>query len=520
MTTSSKRTVALVVAALILLVAGVGWISASALRLERGEVQARRQAALEEAVRLALWRMDSFVAPILAREQTGDETLVGISRSFVATDLTVTRVAAVVPAQVPDGQAARGARIEFEAIERKLSRAMDHETAIEPGAAANRIGTDDQTYRNSLEWSARSKSVKAQTDENHPAARRTTPAETLRPLWAGGELLLARRRPGGQSLDVVVLDRPGLERRLLAEVADLLPKARLEPVIAVAGGPTAGQRQLASLPLLLIPGPLAATIAGSGAPVVQTLAVAWVSVLLAVAAVVALLLGAVALSERRAVFVSAVTHELRTPLTTFRTYTEMLARGMVPETSRADYIDTLQREAERLGHLVENVLLYAGLQRARTSAALEPLHLRQLLERVGPRLEGRAAQAGMTLHVSAADVEVRGDGTAIEQILFNLVDNACKYAATADDKRIHVELVPSAGQVQIVVRDHGAGIPAADVRRLFRPFSRSARDAAGSAPGVGLGLALSRRLARAMGGDLELRRSEKGAYLVVTLRST
>ena len=56
----------------------------------------------------------------------------------------------------------------------------------------------------------------------------------------------------------------------------------------------------------------------------------------------------------------------------------------------------------------------------------------------------------------------------------------------------------------IQVRDHGPGIPAAEARRLFRPFSRSAQQAAGSAPGVGLGLALSRRLARAMGGDLRI----------------
>ena len=72
------------------------------------------------------------------------------------------------------------------------------------------------------------------------------------------------------------------------------------------------------------------------------------------------------LSERRGAFVSAVTHELRTPLTTLRMYTEMLADGMVPdEPRRRSYLQTLRAEADRLGHLVENVLAYSRLERNR-----------------------------------------------------------------------------------------------------------------------------------------------------------
>jgi len=93
----------------------------------------------------------------------------------------------------------------------------------------------------------------------------------------------------------------------------------------------------------------------------------------------------------------------------------------------------------------------------------------------------------------------------VESILFNLVDNAAKYASRAADRRIHLEARAAAGRLEIRVRDHGPGI--AEPERLFRPFSRSAREAAGSSPGVGLGLALSRRLARAMGGDLRLDRT-------------
>ncbi|MCX5677204.1 MAG: ATP-binding protein, partial [Planctomycetota bacterium] len=113
---------------------------------------------------------------------------------------------------------------------------------------------------------------------------------------------------------------------------------------------------------------------------------------------------------------------------------------------------------------------------------------------------------------------VRADPSAVEQILFNLVDNACKYAAGAADKRIHLVARAAGDRAALEVCDHGPGLSARDARRLFRPFSKSARDAAHSAPGVGLGLALSRRLAREMGGDLVLiPRPADGACFAVSL---
>jgi signal transduction histidine kinase len=244
--------------------------------------------------------------------------------------------------------------------------------------------------------------------------------------------------------------------------------------------------------------------------------VAWASLILAAAAVALLLLGVVSLSERRAAFVSAVTHELRTPLTTFRMYTEMLREGMVAGVEKEQaYLATLSLEADRLTHLVENVLAYARLEKSRAGGRIEAVRLGDLLARVKGRLGARAAQAGLELGVEAPeealDTLVSADASAVEQILFNLVDNACKYAAGAADRRLHLESRRSRGKLELRLRDHGPGIPAADARRLFRPFSRSARDAAGSSPGVGLGLALSRRLARSMGGDLDYEPAGPGA---------
>ena len=98
------------------------------------------------------------------------------------------------------------------------------------------------------------------------------------------------------------------------------------------------------------------------------------------------------------------------------------------------------------------------------------------------------------------------------------MDNACKYARGADDRRVHLVLDRVDSFARLRVWDHGPGISDEQAPRLFVPFSKSAHDAAHSAPGIGLGLALSRRLARRMGGDLVLDRSVRGgACFVVSL---
>jgi signal transduction histidine kinase len=228
-----------------------------------------------------------------------------------------------------------------------------------------------------------------------------------------------------------------------------------------------------------------------------------------------LLEGVMTLSERRAAFVSSVTHELRTPLTTFRMYSEMLAKGMVPDTARRqEYFDTLQREAERLTLLVENVLSYARLERGRKPQGQDQVTLAGLLERIEPRLKQRTKQAGMEcdLQISAgeADREFTTDQAVVEQILFNLVDNAAKYAREATDRRIHVEADRDRQSVKVTVRDHGPGLQNGFLSRPMQPFGKSAQQSAESAPGVGLGLALCRRLARQLGGRLEVENSADG----------
>ena len=341
-------------------------------------------------------------------------------------------------------------------------------------------------------------------------------------LWIDSHLVLARRvRVGPQTvIQGCWLDWPKIKAQLLARIAAILPDADLVPVTDPDS--TRVGRLLAALPVELVV-PRVALVLDPWSPSRISLLIAWLFLTLATLAVATLLRGVVALSERRAAFVSAVTHELRTPLTTFRLYAEMLAAGMVSDPQqRQTYLETLQLEADRLSHLVENVLLYSRLERGAAPQRREQVTVAAVVSRVGPRLTDRAAQAGMTLEIAADEasraVQVTTDPAAVEQILMNLVDNACKYAVTATDRRILLRVEAAGRDVTWRVQDYGPGISLSDRRRLFRPFSKSAQQAANSAPGVGLGLALCRRLAQELRGRLEcVDTGESGAAFVLTL---
>jgi signal transduction histidine kinase len=588
---------------LLVVLAAMGWISWTAMRLDRLETEARLQTAQEEKVRLALWRMDTALAPLVAQEsarpyfayksffpgdrafgnmfneRTGGEAL--IPSPLLASQVQHVLVhfqfepgGSLTSPQVPPESNRRLAvprLVSDEAVQKSakhlaqikqlldrnklLALLPEHQPAnvemvIAPAnplvqspaqqKASRRQREDMQQAQGQgvVEFQQRSQAVlnsanamfqsqqmsqanaeplsmnsgKKGSLDALPTTPETMPSTDfsgvlMTPLWIDGELILARRvSAGGQEyVQGCLLDWPAIRISLLEAIADLLPAADLVPVVEMTNNE--GGRLLAALPVRLVPGPLSGNDDGAMSPILLSLTAAWACMLTAAAAVAGLLGGVVRLSQRRATFVSAVTHELRTPLTTFQMYAEMLAEGMVVDDQKQrEYLNTLRAESIRLTHLVENVLAYARLERGRADRRLESIGFEDLLHAFKDRLTGRAEQAGMKLCLEVpAEVSaetVRANIAAVEQILFNLVDNACKYASSAFDKRIDLLCRVEDGMAVVSVRDHGPGISAGARRRLFRSFSKSAQEAAQSAPGIGLGLALSRRLARDMGGDL------------------
>ena len=521
-------------------IAAMGWTTAAVRRLDR-------RAQLEENARLALWRMDSALGPLIAAEQArspedyfsevgsvpvlalllGKETPFISSRFQCEQDGTMRyplgpkgtppgmeplHAAARVPPQV---LAAAGPPI----VEPPRLAGITG-PPVEPLANAEHLR--QQQARNRSEYQARVQSnaaqqMAAQAIEPSLERRRIYPG-LFKPLWYYDTLIMVRRYgdPEGRVQGCFV-NWEAVRGRLLDTCKDLLPMADLVPADPAAPDPDA--RLLASLPVRLVPG----TLPRSWSPLRMSLAIAWGCVLLAIGAVGLLLRGVASLSERRGAFVSAVTHELRTPLTTLRMYTEMLAEGMIADDAqRRTYLQTLRAEADRLGHLVENVLAYSRLERNRAGYKPTDTTVGEATSRALQRLHERARQAGMKLDVqippNVAATSIRTNVLALEQILFNLVDNACKYAAGATDRTIHVRAELYEGDVLLTVRDHGPGLPGSRAGRPFRAFSKTAEQAANSAPGLGLGLALSRRLARSMGAHLHHDRTvTDGAAFVLSL---
>lgn len=536
-------------AAVATLLAVLGAATWGLLRFDARRVQTEHDALREELVRLSLWRMDSAITPMLAREiAEAGRPIDGPNPVGVRARFVIHPGGDAEPLDALEG-------VERDALLALLAQQSPRDTAVAVAGATIEVassyrsskqqrvesaGVITQNQRNSLEYGKRVASLQenlANSSLRNPAneldegdveqqalaaAYDVPPAilETMRPLWWGEDLVLVRRVRGadGERLEGAWLDWPAVRELLRAEVADLLPDAQLRPLLAGEADDQA--HRLATLPLGVEAGVLSLPHDPAQRPLWLAIAAAWMFVVVAIAAVASLLRGSMNLSERRAAFVSAVTHELRTPLTTFRMYTEMLESGMV-EAKRQQYVSTLRREAERLGQLVENVLSYARIEADRHERELESITIEALVERVADRLEQRCRGAGFELELEllgeGATASVAVDVTAVEQILFNLVDNAAKYGATAVAPKVQLSVRIEPAVVILAVSDAGPGIPVGERARVFEPFAKGSAHASGTKPGVGLGLALSRRLAVQMRGRLELVASDRGACFELVL---
>ncbi len=359
--------------------------------------------------------------------------------------------------------------------------------------------------------------VVVQVEEQNQAARTEAIATQPRVSWLEGRLYLVRRVQNpidGNFFDGAWIDHEALSQLLLKEADDLFATATLIP----SEGPRGDGMELASFPFRLeLPAPVRGAFQPDRATLVS-LGTAWAAALFALLATTVLVRGVMQLSERRASFVSAVTHELRTPLTTFRLYSDMLGTGAVKEEKRSHYLHVLSTEADRLSHLVENVLAFSRIERGSARSKPGVVSATDLLEPLRERFEARLGNAGLSLEIRIEDEgPIKADKAAVEHVLFNLIDNAAKYASGSEPALVTISTHQVGHHLDIAVTDYGPGIPPHEQKRVFKAFHKSARDAAETKPGVGLGLALSRRLAERMQGELRCEPMPAGCRFVLRL---
>jgi two-component system, OmpR family, phosphate regulon sensor histidine kinase PhoR len=212
-------------------------------------------------------------------------------------------------------------------------------------------------------------------------------------------------------------------------------------------------------------------------------------------------------------FVANVSHEFKTPLTTIRLYAELLAQGRVPEgTKQTEYLNAIGRETQRLSRLVGNVLDFSRLEQGRKKFQRESIDLAAEVARLLDTHAPRIADAGLALErdLPSEPLTVTTDREAIEQIVLNLVDNACKYATSGGEVAVSLRAGGAGRTVELRVRDRGPGVPAAERERIFEKFHRVDDTLTAEKGGAGLGLSIARQLASGIGGTLRCAAREGG----------
>jgi signal transduction histidine kinase len=227
-------------------------------------------------------------------------------------------------------------------------------------------------------------------------------------------------------------------------------------------------------------------------------------------------------SARKTSFVANVSHEFKTPLTTIRLYSELLEQGRIrDDAKRAESLRTISRETQRLARLVNNVLDFSRLEQGRKKFNMTECDLRGEIAKIVERHAPRIAEAGLKLDLintaAAASCVVKTDLDAVEQIVINLLDNACKYAAGGGEVTVFLggtgrqpAGLGGTGTLSITVADRGPGIPSSHREKIFEKFHRVDDRLTAAQGGAGLGLGIARQLARGLGGDLTYSPREGG----------
>jgi two-component system, OmpR family, sensor histidine kinase MprB len=197
--------------------------------------------------------------------------------------------------------------------------------------------------------------------------------------------------------------------------------------------------------------------------------------------------------------VADASHELRTPLTSLRTNIDLLRQGVVlSDRDRERLLSDVTRELEELTTLVANIIELA--RGSRRDRQLEAVRLDELAGRVVERAQ--ALFPNLEFSVDAEATTVWGDAEELERAIWNLVENAAKWSYGGG----RIDLTIAEGEV--IVRDHGPGVPEADRPFIFDRFYRS--EAARGQPGSGLGLAIVRQIAESHGGCVDVEDAEGG----------
>ncbi|HUS07822.1 MAG TPA: ATP-binding protein [Bryobacteraceae bacterium] len=359
----------------------------------------------------------------------------------------------------------------------------------------------------------------------------------LRRAWNGGQLGPRGRRILREA-DAAVLavwgGGPNNPAAWMAEVGEFVASLRplwVDQQLAVSLYDTDGRRVFREarqggvsltpgetrLPFILSVASLAPEHGGGRLVLVSGLTLAFLAMVAAAYGLYRTTTREIALARRQSDFVSAVSHEFRTPLTSMRHLTELLvSRGITSEERKTQYYELLAHETERLHRMVESLLSFGRIEVGAYAWHLEPADATRFVRGIVEefRCAPEARDRVVSCHIEEGLPAIQIDRESLSRALWNLLENAAKYSPANSPIRVAVRR--QGGSVLLAVEDEGAGVPVGERERIFQKFVRGLDAKQSGVRGVGIGLALVKRIVEAHGGTVRLE-SEPGRGSIFTL---
>lgn len=220
--------------------------------------------------------------------------------------------------------------------------------------------------------------------------------------------------------------------------------------------------------------------------------------------------------ELRREFTSNVSHELKTPLTTIYGISDMLVGGIVKPADIPGFAKNIRDEAGRMITLIQDILKLSQLDENTFSDQRERVDLYELAQSAAERLRPQADEKHVTISVTGERSEFTGIATVLEEMIYNLLDNAVKY--NKQGGRADVDVRSSGDDIVVTVSDTGIGVPADSIDRIFERFYRADKSHSRKIGGTGLGLSIVKHGVSLHGGSITVKSSEgSGTTFTMTL---
>ena len=202
----------------------------------------------------------------------------------------------------------------------------------------------------------------------------------------------------------------------------------------------------------------------------------------------------------RSEFTANVSHELKTPLTAISGYAELIESDMGSAEDRKHFADEIHRNSNRLLMLIDDIIRLSELDTAQIQVDMENVNLLEIAQSCVENLKTSAADHKVTLHVDGKPAHMKADRTMMEELIFNLCDNAIRY--NNEGGSVFVNVSANRGVVLLSVKDTGIGIPKEHQERIFERFYRVDKSRSKRSGGTGLGLAIVKHVAALHHGEI------------------